>query len=122
MRAHLITSILAAVLVGGLAACSGATQPSAADSPARTPTSTATPTGANADTAVPRENLPMPELIGGNVSRAVEQMGPDTQVRISDAAGEHRPIEDPSVWKICTAVRNPEQVVLLGAVMTDERC
>ncbi|MDX3237509.1 hypothetical protein PV392_17860 [Streptomyces sp. ME03-5709C] len=118
MRAHTCSLVLVPVLLGGLAACGGSTQPSAAGSapPAPAPARSSTPT------VIVPESLPMPDLIGGNVQRAIEQMGPDTRVKVTDATGQHRPVEDPSTWKICTAVRNPEQVVVLGAVWTSERC
>ncbi|MDX3094333.1 hypothetical protein PV703_24730 [Streptomyces sp. ME01-24h] len=116
MRAHTFTSVLVPVLLVGLAACGGSAQPSDAGGAPTTPTPSSTPT------VIVPESLPMPDLIGGNVQGAIEQMGPDTRVKVTDATGQHRPVEDPSTWKICTAVRNPEQVVVLGAVWTSERC
>ncbi|MEU1617228.1 hypothetical protein ABZ479_07945 [Streptomyces sp. NPDC005722] len=64
----------------------------------------------------------MPNFLGGNVKRAVEQLGPDADVRLFDASGRHRPIGDGDAWKICSARQTPEQLIVLGAVMSDEHC
>lgn len=120
MRTHAFTSVLAPALLAGLTACSGPSQSATAtDSVPPSPPATLATRSPSAADAV---SVPMPMFIGGNVKGALDQLGPDAQVRINDASGRHRKIDDPSTWKICTAVMDPGQVAVFGAVMTNEHC
>lgn len=118
MRTHAFTVVLAPALLAVLTACSSSSQPiTAPDSnPPRAAAATHSPAAADA------VSVPMPVFIGGNAQGALDQLGPDAQVKITDASGRHRRIDDPSVWKICTAVMDPGPIYRFGAVMTNEHC
>ncbi|MFF3562054.1 hypothetical protein ACFYXS_18595 [Streptomyces sp. NPDC002574] len=118
MRTHAFTFVLAPALLAVLTACSGSSQPTTTpeSDPPRAAAATHSPTVVGAAT------VPMPDVIGGNVQGALDQLGPDADVRITDAGGQHREIEDPSTWKICTAAMDPGPVYRFGAVMTNEHC
>ncbi|MET7673535.1 hypothetical protein [Streptomyces seoulensis] len=69
----------------------------------------------------------MMDLIGGNAGRAVEQMGPDTDVILKDVSGRGRSVGDPVEWKICETRPGPNQQitgypVVLGVVRVAESC
>ncbi|MGA5727934.1 hypothetical protein ACPCI1_04730 [Streptomyces seoulensis] len=69
----------------------------------------------------------MMDLIGGNAGRAVEQMGPDTDVILKDASGKGRSVGDPVEWKICETWPGPNRQitgypVVLGVVRVAESC
>jgi hypothetical protein len=118
MRAHAFTSVPALALLAGLTACSGSSQPTtAADSVP--PTAAAATRSSAAAGAV---NVPMPDFTGGNLKGALDQLGPDARVKITDASGQHRRIEEESSWKICTAVTDPDQYIVLGVVLRNEHC
>ncbi|MGA5319776.1 hypothetical protein ACPCIU_04980 [Streptomyces seoulensis] len=69
----------------------------------------------------------MMDLIGGNAGRAVEQMGPDTEVTLKDVSGKGRSVGDPVEWKICETRPGPNRQitgypVVLGVVRVAESC
>lgn len=118
MRTRSVTPVLALALLAGPTACSAATQPQESRghaAPSRTPVA---PSASRPGPG----NVPMPDLVGGNVKRALEQIGPDADVRVLDASGRHRPVGDGAAWTICGAKTTPDQLIVLEAVMTDENC
>ncbi|MER8031780.1 hypothetical protein ABTZ78_22760 [Streptomyces bauhiniae] len=69
----------------------------------------------------------MMDVIGGNAGRAVEQMGPDTEVVLKDVSGKGRSVGDPVEWRICETRPGPNQQitgypVVLGVVRVAESC
>ncbi|WP_151770429.1 hypothetical protein [Streptomyces abyssomicinicus] len=63
---------------------------------------------------------------GGNAQRAMEQLGSDVDVRLTDVGGADRPVENPVEWKLCTVHQlsgtNGREVYQFGVVRTDEKC
>ncbi|MEU6342729.1 hypothetical protein ABZ883_17500 [Streptomyces sp. NPDC046977] len=118
MRTQAFTFVLAPALLAVLTACSGSSQPTTApkSAPPRAAAATHSPTVVGLGT------VPNPDFIGANVKGALDQLGPDADVRITDAGGRHRTIEDPSTWKICTSSMEPGPIFRFGAVMTNEHC
>ncbi|MDX2706686.1 hypothetical protein PV350_28110 [Streptomyces sp. PA03-6a] len=118
MRTRSVTSVVAITVLAGLTACSTSPQPQESQghvAPSRpSMTSTASRSGPG--------DVPMPNFLGGNVKRAVEQIGPDADVQLFDASGEHRTIGDGDAWKICSAKTTPDQLIVFGAVMSNENC
>ncbi|MEU4109174.1 MULTISPECIES: hypothetical protein [unclassified Streptomyces] len=115
----LLRPVLAVALLASATACAGASAP---DRPADTPTASKS-AGAN-----PRPvTASMPDITGGNAGRAVEQMGPDTDVTFKDVSGKGRPVDDPAEWKVCHTRPGPNQQitdypVTLGVVRVSESC
>ncbi|MFG3098532.1 hypothetical protein [Streptomyces sp. NPDC048202] len=113
--------VLAVALLASLSACAGASTPD----PRPTATS-ATPVPSKSANPQP-VTATMMDLIGGNAGRAVEQMGPDTEVTLKDVSGKGRSVEDPVEWKICHTRPGPNQQitdypVILGVVRVAESC
>ncbi|MET9873305.1 hypothetical protein ABZZ36_01525 [Actinacidiphila glaucinigra] len=118
MRTRSVTPVLALAVLAGLTACSASPQPQESRghaAPSRPPTTPAASRSGAGD-------VPLPLFLGGNVKGAIEQLGPDADVQLFDASGEHRPIGDGEVWKICSAKQTPEQLIVFGAVMRNEDC
>ncbi|MFG3048964.1 hypothetical protein ACGFZR_29070 [Streptomyces sp. NPDC048241] len=113
--------VLAVALLASLSACAEASTPD----PRPTATS-ATPAPSKPANPQPVTAVMM-DLIGGNAGRAVEQMGPDTEVTLKDVSGKGRSVEDPVEWKICHTRPGPNQQitdypVILGVVRVAESC
>lgn len=69
----------------------------------------------------------MPDVIGGNAGRALEQMGSTLHMTFKDASGRGRRVDDPAEWKICTSQPGPDQQithypVVFGVVKVSESC
>ncbi|MYZ09804.1 hypothetical protein GT028_20850 [Streptomyces sp. SID2999] len=113
--------LVAVALLASVSACAGA-----AAAPAPRPT--ATPSASKSASANPQPvTATMMDLIGGNAGRAVEQMGPDTEVSLKDVSGKGRSVDDPVEWKICETRPGPNQQitdypVVLGVVRVTESC
>jgi hypothetical protein len=115
--------VLAVALLALVTGCGASSAP---DAPEGTPTGSETartPTSAN-----PRPVAAvMPDLIGGNAGRAIEQMGSDLDAAFQDASGQDRPVDDPAAWKICTSRPGPQQriteyPVVFGVMKVAENC
>ncbi|MEU6519346.1 hypothetical protein [Streptomyces sp. NPDC046978] len=69
----------------------------------------------------------MADFVGGNVKGALEQLGPEADVRVTDSSGQDRDVDDEGDWKICTQAPSPGfppngQVIRFGAVLIGENC
>lgn len=115
----LLRPVLTVALLASATACAGTSVP---DRPA------ATPTASKSASANPQPvTASMPDVTGGNAGRAVEQMGPDTEVTLKDVSGKGRSVDDPAEWKICHTRPGPNQQitdypVILGVVRVAESC
>lgn len=117
MRTRSVTPVLALALLASLTACSAS--PSR-PSPGATPP---LPAPGHADRLTSGPGRRSDALfIGGSVRGAIEQLGPDADVRLFDASGKHRTVGDGEGWKICSARQTPEQLIVFGAVMRNENC
>ncbi|MGW3336608.1 hypothetical protein ACWDCL_03875 [Streptomyces sp. NPDC001009] len=120
----LLRPVLTVALLASATACAGA---SVADRPADTPTASK-PAASKSVGANPQPvTASMPDVTGGNAGRAVEQMGPDTEVTLKDVSGKGRSVDDPAEWKICHTRPGPNQQitdypVILGVVRAAESC
>ncbi|MGA5650954.1 hypothetical protein [Streptomyces seoulensis] len=106
--------LVAVALLASVSACARAVAPD--PRPAATPRANSQPVTAT-----------MMDLIGGNAGRAVEQMGPDTEVTLKDVSGKGRSVGDPVEWKICETWPGPNRQitgypVVLGVVRVAESC
>lgn len=115
----LLRPVLTVALLASATACAGTSVP---DRPADTPTASKS-AGANPQPVT----ASMPDVTGGNAGRAVEQMGPDTEVTLKDVSGKGRSVDDPAEWKICHTRPGPNQQitdypVILGVVRVAESC
>ncbi|MFF0382896.1 hypothetical protein [Streptomyces sp. NPDC004286] len=88
----------------------------------------ATPSASKSARANPQPvTASMMDIIGGNAGRAIEQMGPDTEVTLKDVSGKGRSVDDPVEWKVCHTRPGPNQQitdypVVLGVVRVAESC
>lgn len=111
----LLRPALGAVLLASVTACGASAVP---DSSAGT---TSAPADATPVAAV------MPDVIGGNAGRAVEQMGSELDVTFKDASGHGRAVDEAAEWKICSSQPGPnEQItdfpVIFDVVKVSESC
>lgn len=118
MRTRSVTPVLALVLLAPLTACSASPQPHPSRGHAAPSRPPVTPTPSRPGPG----DVPMPLFIGGSVKGAIEQLGPDADVRLFDASGKHRTVGDGEGWKICSARQTPEQLIVFGAVIRNENC
>ncbi|WP_329186627.1 hypothetical protein [Actinacidiphila glaucinigra] len=118
MRTRSVTPVLALALLASLTACSASPQPPQSRGHAAPSRPPVTPTASRPGPG----DVPMPLFIGGSVRGAIEQLGPDADVRLFDASGKHRTVGDGEGWKICSARQTPEQLIVFGAVMRNENC
>ncbi|MFK4109692.1 hypothetical protein [Streptomyces sp. NPDC002176] len=115
--------VLAVALLASVSACAGASVPDRHPAPAP-----ATPSASKSASANPQPvTASMMDIIGGNAGRAIEQMGPDTEVTLKDVSGKGRSVDDPAEWKICRTRPGPNQQitdypVVLGVVRVAESC
>ncbi|MFS4092438.1 hypothetical protein [Streptomyces sp. AF1A] len=61
----------------------------------------------------------MPDVIGGNAGRAVEQMSSELDMTFKDASGQGRSVDDPAAWKICDSQPGPNQQIIDVPVVFD---
>ncbi|MFI8350792.1 hypothetical protein [Streptomyces sp. NPDC085596] len=108
--------VLVVALLAPVGACAGASHPAG------------TATASKSARANPRPvSAVMPDITGGNAGRAVEQMGPDTEVAFKDVSGKGRSVDGPAAWKVCETRPGPNQQitgypVILGVVRVAESC
>lgn len=113
----------ALALLAAVTACDAS---SAADAPAGSAGSSASAPARHSAPPQP-VTAQMPDVIGGNAGRALEQMGSTLDMTFEDASGQGRRVGDPAEWKICTSQPGPDQQithypVVFGVVKVSESC
>ncbi|MFE1291215.1 hypothetical protein [Streptomyces sp. NPDC058751] len=105
--ARIPSAVLAAALLAPVTACGTSSVPDASAG------GTSGPASAEARRSTRPEPVGavMPDVVGGNAGRALEQMGSRLDMEFEDASGRGRPVDDPAGWRICGSRPGPNQQI-----------